>query len=221
MRKVLACCDICQQVKHPNSSFDIEHRSHLPRKAGEVLSVDLYGPDPQGRGGVKYLLVCLDVFSKHIRMYPLRSATTRACLKKITGDYVTNVRVPKCILSDHGTQFTSPTWANTLKAHDIEARYTLIRHTASTPMRAVHARDIKFFFEFTATFITSSCQTWSDKLNSGWTQLYPKQQITPPSSWCPGRNDPMSSKGYYHGHLGQSRTASRWRKKTVRPSRKS
>ena len=110
VRKILFCCDVCQHVKHPNRSYEIESRSHLPEKSGDLCALDLYGQLPVGHGGVQYILVCLDVFSKHIKLYPLRAATTKACLNKLTTDYFPHVIKPSCILSDHGTQFTSPMW---------------------------------------------------------------------------------------------------------------
>jgi hypothetical protein len=62
VRKFVAHCDICQRVKHPNRSYEMEKLSHLPNRPGELLTVDLYGPLPTGRGGVKYLLVSLEFF---------------------------------------------------------------------------------------------------------------------------------------------------------------
>jgi hypothetical protein len=77
VRKLIASCDICQRVKHPNRSLDIKERSHVPNKPRELCSIDLYGPLPTGRGGVKYTLVCYEVFSKYEKLYALKTATTR------------------------------------------------------------------------------------------------------------------------------------------------
>jgi hypothetical protein len=52
--------------------------------------------------------VCLDVFTKHIKLYSLRAATTKSSLNKLTTDNFPHVIKTSCILSDHGTQFTSP-----------------------------------------------------------------------------------------------------------------
>ena len=71
VRKILSCYDVCQCVKHPNRSYEIESRIHLPKKSGDLCDLDFYGQLPVGRGGVRYILVCLEVFSKHIRLYPL------------------------------------------------------------------------------------------------------------------------------------------------------
>jgi hypothetical protein len=58
------------------------------------MMLDLYGPLPTGRGGVKYLLARLDVFSKHVTLYPLKIATTRSCLNKLRNHYFPKVLQP-------------------------------------------------------------------------------------------------------------------------------
>jgi hypothetical protein len=95
VRRYVAHCDICQGVKHPNRAFEIVSRSHLPTKPGELLIIGLDGPLPTGIGGVKQLLECLDVFSKHVTLYPLKAATARSCLNKLTNQYFTDVTKPK------------------------------------------------------------------------------------------------------------------------------
>jgi hypothetical protein len=82
---------------------------------------------------VKYILVCLEVFTKHVALYPLRTATTRSCLKKITTNYIEQVIKPQEILSDHGSQFTSPLWKNTLHDLGINVKFSPIRHPESNP----------------------------------------------------------------------------------------
>jgi hypothetical protein len=137
VRRILSCCETCQQVKHPNRNYEIEVRSHMPTAPGELMALDLYGPLPTGRAGVKYILVCLDVFSKHVKLYPLRSATTKSCLGKLTSHYFSEVRVPTSILSDHGTQFTSPSWKRALSNLNILVKYSPIRHPQSNPAERV------------------------------------------------------------------------------------
>jgi hypothetical protein len=59
-----------------------EIRSHMPNTAGELCVVDVYGPLSFGRGGVLCILICLDVFTKFVKLFSWRAATTRACLHK-------------------------------------------------------------------------------------------------------------------------------------------
>jgi hypothetical protein len=123
VRKYVAHCDICQRVKHPNRAYELEKLSHLPTRPGELLTVDLYGPLPTGRGGVKYLLVCLEFFSKHVTLYPLKTATTRSCLKKLREHYFQSVIKPEVILSDPGSQYASPAWSKALVELGIQCKY--------------------------------------------------------------------------------------------------
>jgi len=54
------------------------------------------------------------VFSKFVKLYRLKAATTKACLNKILNDDMVNVTRPKCNLGDKGTQFASKNWKNNL-----------------------------------------------------------------------------------------------------------
>jgi transposase InsO family protein len=76
-------------------------------------------------------------FSKYVSLYPLKAATTRGCLRKITDHYVEKVIKPKIILSDHGSQFTSPIWKETLENLGTDVRYSPIRHPESNPAERV------------------------------------------------------------------------------------
>jgi hypothetical protein len=80
MRKYVAHCNVCQRAKHPNREYEIEKLSHLPTTPGELMTLDLYGPIPRGRGGVKYLLACLKVFSKRVALHPLKHPPSGAVL---------------------------------------------------------------------------------------------------------------------------------------------
>jgi hypothetical protein len=54
MLKVWAYCDTCQRVEFPNRKCDIEIRFHSTSAPGELLTVNLYGHLPVGRGGTRF-----------------------------------------------------------------------------------------------------------------------------------------------------------------------
>ena len=103
----------------------------------DLTTVDFYGPLPRGRWGVQYLLVVLDAFSKLVRIYSLKNATTQSSLKCIIDKYIPECGKPKRILSDNGTQFTSPKWRNTLEEQGINVVLGSIRHPQSNPTERV------------------------------------------------------------------------------------
>ena len=78
--KFIAICDLCQRTKHTNRGYGVAERHHLPQRPRELWAVDLYGNLPTSRSNVRYIFVYYDVFSKYAKMYPLKSATTKACL---------------------------------------------------------------------------------------------------------------------------------------------
>ncbi|OXU16381.1 hypothetical protein TSAR_000083 [Trichomalopsis sarcophagae] len=73
-------------------------------KPNELVSVDFFGPLPRSIGGVQYIFVVQDVFSKLITLYPIKRATTKICLIKLTQNYFDKVGKPERILSDHVTK---------------------------------------------------------------------------------------------------------------------
>lgn len=123
IRKVVAACDLCQKSK-PSKTNRGDLHSVVVEKPGQLVCLDLIGPLPKSRGGVTQLLVVVDAFSKYVRLYPLKRATTVSILNRILKDYVPQVQKPRRILSDNGTQFTSQKWVDTLEKEDIKVNRT-------------------------------------------------------------------------------------------------
>jgi transposase InsO family protein len=161
IRKFVSRCDICQRVKHPNRSYMTEWRSHLPTERGMLCATDLFGPLPVGRGGVRYILVILDIFSKFVKLYALRAATTKACLNKIANHYITHVIQPKRLLSDNGSQFASPLWRRKLGEMGIEVMYTPIRRPQSNPSE----RCMRQIGQFCKIYCSQNHKEWPLLLN--------------------------------------------------------
>lgn len=132
-RREIATCEVCQKVKFPNASFAGSMQPIIPEGPNMLVSVDIFGPLPVGQRGLRYLLVFLDCFSKFCRLYPLSSATSASCLKKVT-KYVNEMGTPRAILTDHGTQFISQKWYEGLKDLKIIPTHSSIRHPASNPV---------------------------------------------------------------------------------------
>ena len=137
LRNFIAACDLCQRTKHMNWAYDVIEKHHLPKRPGELCAVDQHGSLPTSRGNAKYIFVCYDVFSKYVKLYSLKSATTKACLKKLLNHYFVNVMGPKIILSDNGSQFRSPVWLKKLKECDNTTRFSPGGHPENNPSERV------------------------------------------------------------------------------------
>jgi len=82
--------------------YDVAERHHLPKHPGELSAVVLCGSLPTLRGNIRYIFLCYDAFSKYVKLYPLKSATTKACLNKLLNHYFLNVIKPKIIFRIKG-----------------------------------------------------------------------------------------------------------------------
>jgi len=102
------------------------------------------------------------VFSKHVKLYALKAATTRSCLNKLLNHYFTQVIKPKCILSDNGTQFHSPSWKKKLAEHNVQVRFTPIRHPQANPSERCMRKISKF------------CKIYCSQNHRKWAELLPK-----------------------------------------------
>lgn len=68
-----------------------------------------------------HVMLCYDVFSKYVKLYPLKRANSRICAKKLLDDYVKNVCEVRAILTDNASIFVGKAFTDKVK----EAR---IRH---------------------------------------------------------------------------------------------
>jgi transposase InsO family protein len=89
--------------------------------------------------------VCFDVFSKYVNLYPLKSATTKACLNELLNHYFVKVFKPEITLSDNGSQFRSPVWLKKLKGNDVTATFSPIRDPEGNPSERIMTELSKFF----------------------------------------------------------------------------
>lgn len=115
VKKIIRSCELCQKTKIFNQNTKGPMISHNPNKLFETISLDLMGPLPKGQGGIQYILVLIDTFSKFCKIYAIKKATTSVILKRILKDYIPSVGAIQNILTDRGTQFTNKKWNQKLK----------------------------------------------------------------------------------------------------------
>lgn len=99
--------------------------SSSANKPMERLFIDFLGPLPRTRGGNKFILVCVDGFSRFIWLFPTRNAnaeTVISCLKNIFASF----GPARIIVSDNAKAFSSVA----LKQFCVDL---FIRHVTTTP----------------------------------------------------------------------------------------
>lgn len=128
IRKFIRACDSCQKCKHSTNPLVGEAIGISCTGVRDMISIDFVGPLPRSNFGTRYILITLDNYSKFIKLYPLKNATTRAVINKLFNDYIPTYGKPTKILSDNGTQFRSHNYVNNLNENNIKPIFIPIRH---------------------------------------------------------------------------------------------
>lgn len=137
VRTIIRTCDICQRAKISTQRVKGEMKSVLAEVPLGRILVDLYEPLPLGWNGVRYIFVVLDNFSRFVRLYPIKKATAVSVTNRIVNDYIATYGVPRCIVSDHGRQFSSKVWQSRLSEAGVPLSMTSVYHSQSNPAERV------------------------------------------------------------------------------------
>lgn len=108
-------CITCQKSKAarlppvPASTF-------IADEPWSFLTIDLMGPYARSSNRTTHLFLVVDHFTRYVEVFPLQNTKAENIIKKLW-EVCLRWGVPKCILSDNGTQFTSKlyeSWCNSL-----------------------------------------------------------------------------------------------------------
>ena len=178
IRKFLAKCDICLRTKYPNRHYQGVMANIIPTDKNDLVAVDLYGPLPKARRGNKFVFLIINIFTKYTQTYPVNRPSAKVCLKHLF-TYLDKVGACKRVLSDHGTQFTSGLWKNTLNEKGIQCIYSTIRHPQSNPCERV-MRELSRLFR---VYCKTNHRSWLELLPhiNTWLNIIPHDStgVTP------------------------------------------
>lgn len=156
-------CHKCQISKSATVNFVGPCQSIVTGEIGELVMVDLYGPLPAGIFGMKYILVFQDSFSKFVKFYELREATSRSVLGRAKRFF--EIIKPKAIMSDNGSQFTSKIWKENMEQNGVKIVYTTVRNPRPNIVERVN-RELGRLF-----------RTYCNTNHKGWVSVLPKLEV--------------------------------------------
>ena len=103
---------------------------------GEIVCIDFFGPLPKARGSCTMVLAVMDHFTKYLRLFPMKSATTSNAIKFVE-KFEHEVCKIESILSDNGPQFASHQWRDYWKKKNVQLRFTSFYTPQSNPAERV------------------------------------------------------------------------------------
>ncbi|GAU27754.1 hypothetical protein TSUD_215650 [Trifolium subterraneum] len=126
--------------RHVRSCDQCQRHAYLHHAPGELLQsvmspwpfymwgVDILGPFTTSQGQAKFLLVAVDYFTKWIKAEPVATISSERVKKFYWKNILCRFGIPKYIVSDNGTQFTSESVINFYQEKGIRNTFISVEH---------------------------------------------------------------------------------------------
>lgn len=99
----------------------------------QVVHVDIVGPFPEKKG-FRYLLTCVDRFTRFPVAVPMPDMTAQSCLTAFLSGWVSFFGAPLEVITDRGRQFISALWRSSMIELGIMAKTTTAYHPQANGM---------------------------------------------------------------------------------------
>jgi len=125
----VAICDVCQRVKAEHQRpASLLQPLKVPEWKWEEISIDFIMGLPRTRDGYDSIWVIVDHLTKVAHFIPVKTTYTGARLAELHKTTFTLHGVPKKIVSDRGTQFTSRFWQKLHESMDTKLNFSSAYH---------------------------------------------------------------------------------------------
>ncbi|XP_061350245.1 uncharacterized protein LOC133295424 [Gastrolobium bilobum] len=105
--------------------------------------MDILGPFPVAVGGVKWLLVAIDYFSKWIEAEALATISANKVCRFFYRQIISRFGVPHTIITDNGTQFVDRKFNQVLQDLHVKHRYKSVEHPQTNGLAEAVNRVLK------------------------------------------------------------------------------
>ncbi|GBM58427.1 Protein NYNRIN [Araneus ventricosus] len=100
-------CPECAKYKSSNLKPAGLLRTPVQSQRFETLSIDLFGPLPEGTSGKRWIFIVQDCATRWVKPYALKIATAHECATTLVQEVFLRYGIPRRLISDNGPQFIS------------------------------------------------------------------------------------------------------------------
>lgn len=164
-RDIVKYCDSCTQCALCRRQ-DARRQAPLqpfPKltQVFERTAMDIVGPLPVTRLGNKYILVFIDHFSRYAECIPLAEISAKIVAKAFVTNIILRHSVPRQLLTDRGTNFTSKIMKEAAESLGIKRLLTTAYHLACN---GVVERLNKTLIDMLAHYVQKDQTQWDEML---------------------------------------------------------
>jgi hypothetical protein len=179
-------------LAHPRRK--IVNKPILAQSANERWGIDLVDcgvwATPEANDGYRYILCCIDYFSRCLFAQPLRQKSDRAVATAFAGIIRRTQTSPHLVQSDGGGEFIGPQLGRLMQAHHIH--HILTRSYSPTMNGLIERANRSLLARIKAGFIRFNDLEWASRLQDyvdGFNAARSRAtRCTPNQLWTPGYN---------------------------------
>lgn len=125
VRDYINSCPHCQKIKDKYARFHGEPFSVMAEEVMHIVAADTLGPlRAKDEIGHEYIMVLIDMFSRHAELVPLRTVTADETCEALY-DFFTRFGRPRILQTDSGSQFRNAKVTGLLEELGIEHKQTM------------------------------------------------------------------------------------------------
>jgi hypothetical protein len=164
IRDFIGTCDACQRAKATRQQSAGQLQPKGVSTPG-VLSVDIQGPFPDGKGGYKNVFTIKDIFLGLAVLTPMMGGengiSASKCADRLMDRWVCYYGIPRAIITDRGPQFVSELLTRLCERLGIDKRLTATYHPQTN---AQAERQHGFHTPLLKALTGTHPRVWPDKL---------------------------------------------------------
>ena len=154
-------CDRCQKLGKVTARNEMPQQPILVLEVFDCWGIDFMGPFPKSNG-YEYILVAVDYVSKWVEAIPTKTTTTKVVLEFIRDHILTRFGVPRAVISDKGTHFTSRSFEALMSKYRVTHKVSNSYHPQTNGQAELANREIKGILEKT---VGVTRKDWFSRLN--------------------------------------------------------
>ncbi|GFU48506.1 transposon Tf2-8 polyprotein [Trichonephila clavipes] len=135
-------CPDCIKYKASNQKPSGLLQTPVPAQRFETLAIDLFGPLPESKDGKRWILIIEDCTTKWVELFALPNATAKECAITLIEEVLLRYGIPRCLISDNGTQFVSAVIQQICYLLNIHQSLIPVYHPQTNPVERKN-RDLK------------------------------------------------------------------------------
>jgi hypothetical protein len=161
--RYVAGCEQCQKNKPDNRGrMGMPRSLSIPENPWETICVDFTGPFPASASGHDMIMVVIDKLTRYVHYIPTRmAATAQDTFQLFREQILSHHGLPRHIVSDRDSKFTSQFWADIWEQHGTE----LLRSTSYHPQTdGATERQNRTMIEALRSFVDGDQRNWATLL---------------------------------------------------------